>query len=96
MTSNNLVTTDVIRSCREFYSRPHYLKPIDVEGKKCHCLVVGPDVRRQLKVMTAKAKYKYEQWEIRYNRWRASRGEPPCQEIVPEVGVFDGVNFVEE
>ena len=41
----------------------------------------------------AREKYKYEQWEIRYNRWRASRGESPCQETEAEVGVFEGVNF---
>ena len=96
MTSNNLLTADVIRNCRDFFRKPHCLKPIDVNGKKYYILCAHPDPYYKFKVLCARAKYKHERWVERYNRWRASRGEPPYQEIVPEVGVFDGVNFVEE
>lgn len=89
-----MLSSDVISRLRTHAVRQKpSLRPIEKDGEKYYLMFLHPDPHYKLKVMMAKAKYKHERWMERYNRWRASRGKPPYKEIVPEVGVFDGVKF---
>jgi len=55
-------------------------------------IIFQPEQLLTLKI-TAKMKYKHEQWKIRYNKWCKKTGHKPYQEIVPEIGNFNGVCF---
>lgn len=65
-------------------------RPITIDGKEYYVVMMHPYQAYQLKVISARDKYKHEQWVKRYNRWRTSRGEALYQEIKGEIGVLNG------
>lgn len=93
MIGNELFTADVLEYYREIYNRTLWdVKTIDIDGEKYYVMPIHPYQHYRFKVMIARESYKHARWVERYNRWLASRGEPPYQEIEPEVGTFEGVN----
>ena len=65
------------------------IKLIETEdGQRYFCMMLHPRPYYLLKVITARAEYKHRRWVERYNKWRASRNEPPYQEIEGEVGIL--------
>lgn len=57
-------------------------------------IICHPDQLYRLKTQLARNNYKHIRWVERYNRWRASRGEPPYTPIEPEFGTTGCVRWV--
>lgn len=88
-----LFSKDVIEKGTEYLRQTPKLSPVEIDGEKYYLAYMHPIQHYKLKVMLAREKYKHERWLERYNRWLASRGEPPDVETEPEVGTFEGVTI---
>lgn len=94
---NNTVTTapplftskvikDVVFKATASHKR---FESIEIEGEKYYIMMMQPRQSYDLNVLFARDKYKHKQWVKRYNKWRASRGELPYQEVEGEFGVWN-------
>lgn len=94
--TNTLFGKDVIDGCEKWLRQQQQVEPVIIDGKKYYVMLLHPQQEYTLRVVAARDKYKHEQWVIRYNKWRANRGESPYQEIEGEIGAFENVKFREE
>ena len=80
---------------QEFIDILKELEDNPVPFKRYYYAYIHPDNLSAIMGIKAKNEYKHAHWVKRYNRWRASRGEPPYQEIKAVFGTFDDVIFME-
>ncbi len=76
-----MLTIAKLREVAKELRKQARLANIIMVGKEYCLLEMHPSQHYALKVMAARWKYKHQRWVERFNKWRASRGESPYQEI---------------